>query len=109
RFGPDLALAGKEATDVYLVESVLYPSRVIKKGFETTVLTLSSGKTLMGLLVAVRADALVLRDSAQDYQPVTIPKVDIETRTTAATSLMPEGLAAALTSRQEFLDLCRFL
>jgi cytochrome c553 len=31
RLGPDLASAGKDATDVYLVESVLLPSKVIKK------------------------------------------------------------------------------
>src|SRR5262245_25562541 len=35
RLGPDLAKAGKEATDTYLVESILFPSKIIKKGFET--------------------------------------------------------------------------
>src|SRR5207244_6590464 len=35
RLGPDLAKAGVEATDIYLVESVLLPSKVIKKGYET--------------------------------------------------------------------------
>jgi putative heme-binding domain-containing protein len=39
RLGPDLARAGKEATDVYLIESLLLPSKVIKKGFETVVVT----------------------------------------------------------------------
>src|SRR5262245_21828383 len=34
RLGPDLARAGKGATDVYLVESVLLPSKVISKGYE---------------------------------------------------------------------------
>ena len=43
--GPDLAKAGKEATDVYLVESVLLPSKVIKKGFETVTITTKAGKT----------------------------------------------------------------
>src|SRR5438105_2418687 len=66
RLGPDLARAGKEATDVYLVESVLLPSKVIKKGFETVVLTTKAGKTLTGLLAEERADAVVLRDAAQD-------------------------------------------
>ncbi len=46
RLGPDLARAGKEATDVYLVESLLSPSKVIKKGFETVAITTKAGKTL---------------------------------------------------------------
>jgi hypothetical protein len=44
KLGPDLAKAGKEATDVYLVESILLPSKVIKKGFETVTLTTKAGK-----------------------------------------------------------------
>jgi putative heme-binding domain-containing protein len=109
RFGPDLARVGKDATDVYLIESILFPSRIIKKGFETTILTLNNGKTLTGLLAEERTGAVVLRDASQDYQPVTIAKADIDGRGTSAVSLMPEGLVAGLTSRQEFLDLCRFL
>src|SRR5581483_3770420 len=32
--GPDLTRLGKDATDEYLVESVLVPSKVIRQGFE---------------------------------------------------------------------------
>src|SRR5262249_2480529 len=77
RLGPDLARVGKEATDVYLVESILFPSKVIKKGFETVVITLKSGKTATGLLAEERADAVVLRDAAQDGKLLTIPRKDI--------------------------------
>ncbi len=72
RLGPDLAKTGKEATDVYLVESILLPSKVIKKGFETVVITTKAGKTLTGLLAEERADAVVLRDAAQDGKLITI-------------------------------------
>src|SRR6266545_6793998 len=44
RLGPDLAATGKEATDAYLVESVLLPSKVIKKGFETVTITTKAGQ-----------------------------------------------------------------
>ncbi len=44
RLGPDLAKAAKEATDIYLVESILLPSKVIKKGFETVTITTTAGK-----------------------------------------------------------------
>jgi putative heme-binding domain-containing protein len=107
--GPDLAQAGKEATDVYLVESVLLPSKVIKKGYETVVLVTKSGKKLTGLLAGDRADAVVLRDLAQEGKPVSVPKQEIDERIEGGPSLMPEGLVNVLSSRQEFLDLARYL
>ena len=107
--GPDLAKAGKEATDVYLVESVLLPSKVIKKGFETVAITTKAGKTLTGLLAEERADAVVLRDAAQDGKLITILKKDIDERSDKGPSLMPEGLVNVLSGRQEFLDLARYL
>jgi putative heme-binding domain-containing protein len=109
RLGPDLARAGKEATDVYLVESVLLPSKVIKKGYETVVITTRAGKMLTGLLAEERADAVVLRDAAGDGKLITVLKKDIDGRTDGGPSLMPEGLVNALGGRQEFLDLARYL
>jgi putative heme-binding domain-containing protein len=109
RLGPDLARAAKEATDAYLVESVLLPSKVIKKGFETVVVTTRAGKTVTGLLAEERADALVLRDAAQDGKTLVILKKDIDERSTSPTSLMPEGQVNVLSGRQEFLDLLRYL
>ena len=32
--GPDLSKAGKEATDTYLIESILDPSKAIKQGYQ---------------------------------------------------------------------------
>ena len=54
--GPDLAKLGKEATDAYLIESVLRPSKVIKKGFETVTIATVDGKNVTGLLAEERAD-----------------------------------------------------
>ena len=107
--GPDLAKVGKEATDVYLVESILLPSKVIKKGFETVIITTKAGKTVTGLLAEERADAVVLRDAAQDGKLITILKKDIDERNDKGPSLMPEGLVNVLSGRQEFLDLTRYL
>jgi putative heme-binding domain-containing protein len=109
RLGPDLARAGKEATDVYLIESILLPSKVIKKGFETIVITTKAGKTVTGLLAEERADAIVLRDATPDSPPITILKKDIDERNNQGLSLMPDGLINVLSSRQEFLDLTRYL
>jgi putative heme-binding domain-containing protein len=109
RLGPDLARAGKEATDVYLVESLLLPSKVIKKGFETVVITTKAGKTVTGLLAEDNTHSVVLRDAARDGRVIAIPRKDIDTRVLSRVSLMPDGLVALLSGRQEFLDLARFL
>ena len=109
RLGPDLATAGKEATDVYLIESILLPSKVIKKGFETVVITTKAGKSLTGLVAEESGDVIVLRDAAQDGKLITILKKDIDERNDKGPSLMPEGLVNVLSGRQEFLDLARYL
>ncbi len=108
RLGPDLAAIGKETPAIHLIESVLVPSKVIKKGFETVVITTKAGKTITGLLAEERGDAVVMRDSAQDGKLITILKKDIDERNDKGPSLMPEGLVNIL-SRQEFLDLARYL
>jgi putative heme-binding domain-containing protein len=107
--GPDLAAIGKDAKDAYLVESILDPSRAIKKGYETITISTADGRTLTGLLAEERPDAVVLRDPGQDGKPVTIPKADIEERKDGGISIMPAGLASNLNDRQQFLDLARYL
>ncbi len=109
RLGPDLAKADKEATDTYLIEAVLLPAKVVKKGFETVIITTNTGKTVTGLLAEDRADAVVLRDVDQEGKLVTIQKKDIEERSDKGLSLMLEGLINILSGRQEFLDLSRYL
>src|SRR5262249_41167079 len=109
RLGPDLAKAGAEATDVYLVESILLPSKVIKKGYAAVTVTSKGGKTITGLRAEERVDALMVRDAAQDGTIITIRKKDIDERRDQGPSLMPEGQINGLSGRQEFLDLMRFL
>lgn len=107
--GPDLATSTKEATGAYLVESILAPSREIKKGFETVTLVTTQGITVIGLLAEERVDAIVLRDPAQDGKLITIARKDIEERSNGKVSLMPAGLVNYLGDRQQFLDLVRYL
>ncbi len=109
RLGPDLARMGKDADGPYLVESLLKPSKVIKKGYETIVLVTDKGTTLTGLVALERPDAIVLRDASQEGKPVTVGRSAIESRTPSPVSLMPEGLVNNLADRQEFLDLVRYL
>jgi putative heme-binding domain-containing protein len=107
--GPDLAAIGKDTPAGDLIESILEPSKVIKKGYEPATIATDDGRTITGLLVEERPDAVVLRDPAQDGKPVTIARDRIEGQRKGGQSLMPAGLVNGLASRQQFLDLVRYL
>ncbi len=107
--GPDLAAIGKDTAAKDLVESILEPSKVIKKGYEPITVATDDGRTITGLLVEERPDAVVLRDPAQDGKVVAIAGDRIEGRRKGGPSVMPAGLVNALASRQQFLDLVRYL
>ena len=108
QFGPDLSRADKGTTAEHLVEAVLLPSKVIKKGYEPLVVTTTDARTVTGLLVEERNGALTLADPAGGKR-VTVPLADIESRKTGTQSLMPDGLANLLSDRQQFLDLTKYL
>ncbi|MFO0806820.1 MAG: heme-binding protein, partial [Gemmataceae bacterium] len=70
QLGPDIAKAGKEATAEHLVESVLFPSKVVKKGFETIVVTTKDERTITGLLVGETGETLTMLDPAANGKRV---------------------------------------
>jgi putative heme-binding domain-containing protein len=107
--GPDLTAMGKDATDAFIVEAILDPSKVIKKGYQTITISTTDGRTVTGLLGEERADAVVLRDPGQDGKPVTIARNEIEERRDDRTSIMPAGLVNNVATREQFLDLVRYL
>jgi putative heme-binding domain-containing protein len=107
-FGPDIGQAGKQATAEYLIESVLAPSKVIKKGYEPLTITTTDGRTVTGLLVEEKNGTLTLIDPAGGKRTA-IPTADIEKRTVGTQSLMPDGLVNMLSDRQQFLDLAKYL
>jgi putative heme-binding domain-containing protein len=109
QLGPDIAKAGKEVTAEYLIESVLFPSKVIKKGYETVIITTKDERTITGLLAVEKPDSLTLLDPAANGKRTTIPKSEIAKRATNNKSLMPEGLVNLLSDRQQFLDLAKYL
>jgi putative membrane-bound dehydrogenase-like protein len=100
---PSLQGVAKQSVE-HLIESVLYPSKIIRTGWEVEVVELKSGKVLTGL---VKDDGKFLRILNLDTDQ-RILKTDIESRATAKTSVMPEGQEATL-SRREFVDLIAYL
>lgn len=107
--GPDLTKADKNVSDEYLVESILFPSRKIKQGYETVNIVTSAGKLISGLVAEDRPDALVMRDAANLGQEIVVPKDDIDEQTSGSKSMMPEGLVATLHDQAEFYDLVSYV
>ncbi|ADB18904.1 heme-binding protein [Pirellula staleyi DSM 6068] len=107
--GPDLAALGREVTDESLVESVLLPSKVIRKGFESVTVVTADGRSRTALLVERTAEKLVVRDVTPGSEPLTIDIEEIDQLKVNKASIMPAGQVNQLNSRQQFLDLIRYL
>ncbi|MBS0265076.1 MAG: c-type cytochrome [Planctomycetes bacterium] len=107
--GPDLAQFDPKPDLRHIVESLLAPSRVIRKGYESVAVTTHDGKTLSGILVSQDGAQLVLRDADQDGKTVTLTRQEIEEVNRLKTSLMPVGLTNLLADRQQFLDLAAYV
>ena len=106
--GPNLAILGDEVTPTFIVESILEPSKAIRPAYQTTILHLQDGRVLAGFVASESADAVSLR-SAADGRVVVVPHSEIGQRTTPSDSLMPPGQVNQLASRQQFLDLVRYV
>jgi putative membrane-bound dehydrogenase-like protein len=104
--GPDLSTVGNQLDRAKLAESVLYPSRAIREGYQSVTAATLDGRVVTGLLRSESAVTLTLRDA--DGNDHTIPKAEIEERKKSTTSLMPDGLHLDL-SQQDFADLISFL
>lgn len=112
--GPDLTRLGREATGDYLVESLLEPSKVVKKGFESTTIVTSGGKVLVGRVIEQGDKVYRLRVTSTDAAAgsgnlVILAKADVEQILENKTSAMPDDLVDQLANRQQFLDLVRYL
>jgi quinoprotein glucose dehydrogenase len=103
--GPDLTGIGARQKREYLLESIVEPNKQIAKGFETVILTLTSGKSVSGVLK--KEDARVVHLMTPEGKLLVVPKSKIEERQ-AGKSAMPEDLIKHL-SRSEMRDLVEFL
>ncbi len=107
--GPDLTMRHQDVNDVYLVDSLLRPSQVIRKGFESVTLITDDGKSIVGVVADESASAIVLRDATRPERRVTIPRDKIDESLVNKQSIMPAGQVNQLASRQQFLDLLRYV
>jgi putative heme-binding domain-containing protein len=107
--GPDLTQPLSDATDEALVESVLLPSKVIRKGYESVSVLTVEGQVISAILVEQTPEKVTLRDVARDGAMVTIAAEEIEQIKQSELSIMPAGQMNQLNSKQQFFDLIRYL
>jgi putative heme-binding domain-containing protein len=104
--GPDLTLAGAQFSRAQLIESILYPSRAVREGYQQIIIETKEGEEASGALKADTADGVMLVDASGRTNFV--PRGTIANRRTSTLSLMPEGLHAGLTLNQ-FADLVAYV
>ncbi len=106
--GPNLTVPEEPLTMQHIVESILDPSKAIRKGFETITVETDDGKAVSGIVVQETDEHILLREATGE-QTVKIRKDAIEQRRNSPNSLMPTGLTNQLSNRQQFLDLARYV
>ena len=107
--GPDLARLGPNVNPQHLVESLLYPSRAIRKGYETNTIVTDTGRVVSGLVARENDKEVVLRDAANLEKEIVILKGEIDERSVNTKSMMPEGLMATVGRLRDFLDLASYV
>lgn len=106
RFGPDLTNIGKVRTARDLIESIVYPSASLVRGYETLSVSTKSGTVFAGTVARENADEVVLNIAPQVQQHVA--RGEISQMNPVNLSLMPQGFGDLL-QRQDLADLVEFL
>ena len=106
--GPDLQELKTKRTPEQLVESILYPSKLIDKEYVQVTVITDDGKQQTGIRTSENDKEILLRNLAQP-EPVSIQKDNIDEIFESPISLMPENLVRQLKNRQEFNDLMRYV
>jgi len=103
--GPDLRSVAQHDAEK-LLNSILDPSAIIEPGFMAYHCTLKSGEQLYGVIATETSASLTLKMAGNMTKSVL--RSDVESLKSAGTSLMPEGLEAAMTP-QSLADLIAYL
>ncbi len=104
--GPDLTAVAAGLPLELIIESVIWPKRQIKEGFEMTRVLTDDGRTFSGYLTSDGNATVGLRDLATGKVRA-IPTETIEDRVNKGTA-MPSGFTNSLT-RKELRDLITYL
>jgi putative heme-binding domain-containing protein len=98
--GPDLTTITSRFKKKDILESILWPSKVISDQYQAEMIELTNGNVITGVLVRESASALLVRTGDNPDKPVAVPKAQIANRAASTVSLMPEALLDGFTHDQ---------
>ena len=106
---PNLSQWEKSPSTAHLIESILDPSKEIAKRYQAKQVLTVDGQTFVGIPGKIENGMLPLQTGPASNDRRKIELDSIEAEKTIANSIMPSGQVNVLRSRQEFLDLVRYL
>ena len=107
--GPELTGLAGRFTNHDLLESIVYPNKVISDQYAAIIVATTDGKVVTGRVMNLHGDGFTLNTNMLDpNQLVTIDRNKIEEIKPSPTSMMPEKLLDTL-NREEVLDLMAYL
>ncbi len=106
--GPDLTTIASRFKRRDVLESMLWPSKVISDQYLPEIFELSDGKVVSGLIVRENATAVLVRTSDNPDKPTVVTKSQVTNRAQSTVSMMPDALYEKLTPT-ELADLLAFV
>src|SRR5262245_36770123 len=105
--GPDLTTITSRFKRRDVLESILWPSKVISDQYKSEMFELKDGSIVSGVIVRENASSVFVRTAANPEKPVAVPKAQIANRAESVVSLMPPGLIEGY-SQEEIANLLAF-
>ncbi|MBM99948.1 MAG: heme-binding protein [Planctomycetaceae bacterium] len=104
--GPDLTTVRKRFLTKEILDSIIYPSKIISDQYAAQTLFTEDGRTFTGIVAPAGEDEVVVLQA--NGQKVRIQRAEIDESEPSRTSAMPSGLLDSLTL-QEITDLFAYL
>jgi putative heme-binding domain-containing protein len=106
QIGPELGGLATHMVPEGILESLLKPSKQMKQGYESVVITLKNKEVRVGTLHRKTKSEVLLRDLSGKI--TSVPRNQIANLDSSGVSIMPPGLTNSL-RRDELLDLLHYL
>ncbi len=98
--GPELSAIAATRKRPEIIESMLFPSKIIADQYKPDLIQTKDGDIVSGLVIKENARAVTIVTSDHPEKPVEVLKSQIQARKKSSVSAMPEGLLDTYTNEQ---------
>jgi putative heme-binding domain-containing protein len=106
--GPDLSTSKSRLKKKDILESILWPSKVVTDQYQTVVIETKDGQSHTGIVEREDKSSVVLRTAEDPEHALVIPKANMSDRRVSNQSIMPEDVFKDFT-QQDVTNLVAFL